>query len=414
MSDRIAAAERTQGAILSRLVPLCLLIFIDAMGFAMIAPILAAHPLSRVPAVQAILYGVAIGIYPLATFFAAPILGALSDQIGRLPVMLLCGTGLIVSYAAIALGLALGAASIVILGRLVGGLTAATQAVALAALGDAGESAGRDGRLNAGLFASSLGFVCGPALSGSLSGIGSFADQVAPLAAIVLLAAVTLVWLKASHPAAPRRMSGAAVSLPESCRRSIRDLGRSVAAPRLRRLSLIFLLQQLGWGAFFFFIAPLLLARLEFSGRAASFYMALLGIGFCLSFAIAMPLLRRFFPVRAIAVAGMGVTTLGVGAAALARQPAAQWLLALPVATAVAAAYGAIIMLFTREAAQNQGEILGVTASINALAFGLTSIASGVIAALGATAPIVCAAILMAGATVLLVINPASNEGATS
>lgn len=390
-------------AAIARLLPLCLLIFVDAMGFAMIAPILAAHPLGQGEAVQAVVYGVAIGIYPLATFLAAPILGTLSDRAGRLPVMLICGGGLMLSYAAIAAGLFLASAALVIAGRLVGGLTAATQAVALAALGDRGPVAGKHGRLNAGLLASSLGFVCGPALSGALAGIGAMAEQIVPLGCVVVLTGATLLWLgiveggERRVARMPWRVLGAGIG------RSFTDLRGVLNAPRLRRLILVFLLQQLGWGAFFFFIAPFLLAALGFSARAANFYMAALGLGFCFSFAAAMPLLRRFFAVPAIARGSMAATALCILLAAFLPAAGLQWLVALPVATSVAVAYGALIMLFTDEAGERQGEILGVTASINALAFGVTSIASGLISFLGPTAPILAAGLLMAAAALLLI-----------
>jgi predicted MFS family arabinose efflux permease len=399
-----------QPASLARLLPLCLLVFVDAMGFAMIAPILAAHPLGQGEAVQGILYGVAIGIYPLATFFAAPILGTLSDRAGRLPVMLICGGGLMLSYAGIAIGLVLGSASLVILGRLVGGLTAATQAVALAALGDTGPAAGKDGRLNAGLFSSSLGFVCGPALSGALSGIGSMAEQVVPLAVVVILTAITLIWLRAGGDRQGAETGGLWRAVRQGLGGSAWNPAHGLSTSRLRLLALIFLFQQLGWGAFFFFVAPFLLANLGFSSGAASFYMALLGAGFCLSFAIAMPVLRRFFPVGAIARGSLVLTTLCIFLAALLQFPALQWAVSLPVATAVAVGYGAIIMLFTREAPDRQGEILGATASINALAFGVTSVLSGLIASLGAAAPILCAAVLMAASAVLLLVNLQTKE----
>ncbi len=90
------------------------------MGFAMIVPILAANPLSPVPAIQALLYGIAVGIYPLATFFAAPLsapcpigTAAAGDAGVR--------RRAVASYAAIACGFEIGSAALVIAGRLVGG-----------------------------------------------------------------------------------------------------------------------------------------------------------------------------------------------------------------------------------------------------------------------------------------------------
>lgn len=387
---------------LDRLGPLWLLVFVDAMGFAMIVPILAANPLSSVPAIQALLYGVAVGIYPLATFFAAPLLGAMSDRHGRLPVMLLCGGGLVASYAAIACGFEIDSAALVVFGRLVGGLTAATQAVALAALADLGPAETKDSRINIGLLSSSLGFVLGPVLSGALSGWGFGArfDRIAPLVAIVVIALATLAWLAATYREPGR--SAPAGAAPLDLFGSLKELGQAFASPVLRRLSAIFLFQQLGWGAFFFFIPVFLIARFGLQAAEVSYFMGVMGAGFCLSFAVVTPLLRKLFKPHPIGIGAMVVTTTSIVAAIVAPSATGEWLIAVPVATAVAVAYGAVISLFTEEANGNEGGVLGVTASINALAFGLTSLAGGVVSGGAVVGPIVVAAVMMAASTLLL------------
>ncbi len=71
---------------------LLLLILIDAMGFAMLTPLLAAAlaPESNSPLAEGttedgrhLIYGFATGLHPIMMFFAAPILGQLSDRAGR-------------------------------------------------------------------------------------------------------------------------------------------------------------------------------------------------------------------------------------------------------------------------------------------------------------------------------------------
>ncbi|CAN5796888.1 tetracycline resistance MFS efflux pump [soil metagenome] len=387
------------------LFPLALFIFIDAMGFAMVAPILAAHPVSPSPARQAIIYGVAMGIFPLATFFAAPVLGAFSDRIGRRPMMIFCGLGLSSTFVVIAVSLLMDSATLLILGRLVGGFMGATQAIALAAMADVGEPEGKDARINIGLLSSSLGFVLGPVLAGVLAGgmiLPKFAE-VEPLLAVFILTVATLVWIRFTVPAGGGT-GGAAGSL--DFLRSMRDLAKTFRSPVLKRLARIFLLQQIAWGAFFFFIAPFLIQRLAFDTARASYYVALLGVGFCLSFAFVMPLLRKSFSAGAIGVGGMGVTAAGIAVSVLLPVAVVQWAVAIPVAIATAAGYGALIMLFTDEARGNEGEILGVTASINALAFGITSIFGGVISTGSPASPLVVAAVLMGVATVMLCGKP--------
>jgi DHA1 family tetracycline resistance protein-like MFS transporter len=389
----------TQASGFARIAPLYLVIFIDAMGFAMIAPILAAHPLFTSATAQAIFYGAAVGIYPLATFFAAPALGNLSDRYGRLPVLVLCGCGLAVSYAFIAFGLLTASATLVILGRLLGGGTAATQAVALAALADAGPLLTKDNRVSFGLLASSLGFVIGPAVSGLTADakLHSTWGDCLPILAIVAATVVTVLWLLGSYRDPPR--SGMAAQ------GSLKDLLRTLNGRAIRGLSLIFLLQQFGWGAFFFFVPVFLFDRFKLPPGSVSFFMALMGIGFCLNFAFIMPALKRQFSARAIAVVSMLGTTFAIIICAVAPSAAVAWALALPVAAGAALGYGALIMLFLDQATENEGEVLGLTASINALAFGVISLSGGVLSVAAIVAPLVAAAAFMLLSTALLMRN---------
>src|SRR5260370_25985214 len=282
--------------------PLLLLILIDAIGFALLTPLLAAAlaPGSDA-ALQAglsanarhLVYGVAAGSYPLMTFFGAPILGQLSDRLGRKTILLVCAGGIVASYFTIIAAFAYGSISLLMAGRFIGGVTAASQAVSLAAIVDVCRPERKDFWLSMGLLSSSLGFVLGPALGGLLSDaqIVPWFDALTPLYATALLAAVNLVllaWLFHDR----RRSSSApsASAARPSLVSGFRSFSSAFATPgALRDVSWVFLLQELAWGAYFFFIPVFLLGRFSASGKEASFFMSVLGVGVCQIFAVAMP-----------------------------------------------------------------------------------------------------------------------------
>ncbi len=385
VSNRVAAGWLV-------LCPLALFIFIDAMGFAMAAPILASHPVSSSPTHQAIIYGVGNGNISPGHLLRGACIGrhVRSDRAAAHDAFLRLWPFLDVHHHRVRI-VRNDSATLVILGRLIGGFMGATQAIALAAMADVGEPSGKDSRINIGLPSSSLGFVLGPVLAGALAG-GKVLPQLAeaePLLAVVILTWVTLLWIRFTVPAG-KHTEAPAAALDFSS--SLRDLAKTFRSPVLKRLAWIFLFQQIAWGAFFFFIAPFLIHRLGFDSARASYYVAMLGIGFCLSFAFVMPLLRKCLSARAIGVGGMALTAICIGISALVPLALVQWAVAIPAAIATAAGYGAIIMLFTDEARGNEGEILGVTASINALAFGITSLTGGVIASVSPAAPLALAA----------------------
>lgn len=145
-------------------------IALDAVGIGLIFPILprllaeVTHSANIAPYV-----GVMTALYALMQFALAPVLGALSDQLGRRPVLLISLAGAAINYAVMAGAPALW---MLMVGRAIAGLTSANVSVATAYLTDIspeGERARRFGWMNA-MFGA--GFIVGPVLGGWLGDYG--------------------------------------------------------------------------------------------------------------------------------------------------------------------------------------------------------------------------------------------------
>lgn len=396
----------TRNSTLAALAPLLLLILIDAIGFALLTPLLAAAlaPESTEaiqeglsPQARHLVYGFAMGLYPLMTFFGAPILGQLSDRLGRRAILLVCAAGIALSYVTICFAFAWGSIWLLLAGRFIGGITAASQAVSLAAIVDVCRPERKDFWLSMGLLASSLGFVMGPALGALLSDvtIAPWFSLLTPLYATALLAGINLIllaWL--FHDLRkPEPASGPRPSLLSGFR-SFASAFRTPGA--LRDVSRVFLLQELAWGAYFYFIPVFLLDRFSATSKEASLFMSAMGIGFCLSFAVAMPLLTRYFSTRDITRWSLAITALLIAGSAFAPSMLVEWFLILPISLAVAVSYGALIILFTDTATEDtKGEVMGITAAINSLSFGAISFLGGAIEGVSAGAPIFVSFALM-------------------
>jgi DHA1 family tetracycline resistance protein-like MFS transporter len=106
--------------------------------------------------------------WALMQFFAAPVLGALSDRFGRRPVLLISMFGLGVDYMVMALAPNL---LWLFLGRMVSGVTAATFATASAYIADITPPKERAARFGILSVAFGVGFILGPALGGVLGDI---------------------------------------------------------------------------------------------------------------------------------------------------------------------------------------------------------------------------------------------------
>ncbi len=346
-----------------------------------------------------LVYGFATGLYPIMTFFGAPVLGQLSDRVGRKVILLVCAGGIVASYITISAAFAWGSVSLLMAGRFLGGLTAASQAISLAALVDVCRPQRKDFWLSMGLLSSSLGFVIGPALSGLLSDaqIVSWFNLLTPLYGTALLAGVNFVLLAWLFHEPGKTVRPSVKRLPFSVISGFRSLASAFASPgALRQVSRVFLLQEMAWGAYFYFVPVFLLNRFAVTGTEASLFMSVMGIGFCLSFAVAMPFLTKRYSTRDITRWSLFVTSAFLVGSVLAPSMLLEWVLILPISVAVAVSYGALIILFTDIATEDsKGEIMGITAAINAFSFGMISFFGGLIEGLNIAASLIASVVLM-------------------
>lgn len=107
-------------------------------------------------------------IWSLMQFFAAPMLGVLSDRYGRRPVILVSLLGLGLDYVLMAVAPSLGW---LLVGRIISGITSATHAVAAAYIADVTPEEQRSARFGILSASFGLGFVIGPAVGGFLGSI---------------------------------------------------------------------------------------------------------------------------------------------------------------------------------------------------------------------------------------------------
>ena len=169
-------------------------IFIDAVGFGIIMPVLPqlVMQVGGIGLSDAIKVGAWIGFaMALATFFAAPVLGNLSDAFGRRRVLLLSLGGLTIDYLLLVV---VGTLPLLFIARIISGIFGGSYAAAQAAIADVttpDERARNFGFVGA---AFGVGFVAGPVIGGFLGEMGPRAPFVAAavLAGLNFLYGLTL------------------------------------------------------------------------------------------------------------------------------------------------------------------------------------------------------------------------------
>ncbi len=165
-------------------------VMLDAMGVGLIMPVmpdLIREVQGGTLASAALWGGVLSTSFAVMQFLFAPLVGALSDRFGRRPVLLISLVAMALDYVVMAVA---GSIWLLLAGRIVGGITAATGATAAAYMADISRS--EDKSANFGLLGAAfgIGFVAGPMIGGLLGEYGTRA----PFYAAAALAALNGVF----------------------------------------------------------------------------------------------------------------------------------------------------------------------------------------------------------------------------
>ncbi len=165
-----------------RLLTIFMIVFVDLLGFSLILPLLPFY--AEVYGATPVIVGLLVASYAAAQLIGAPLLGRLSDQIGRRPVLLLSVTGTLLGFLLLGLAAPLGrllagpasarSANVFIIAvlffsRIFDGLTGGNLTVAQAYIADVTDEANRAKSLGLIGAAFGLGFILGPAAGGVLS-----------------------------------------------------------------------------------------------------------------------------------------------------------------------------------------------------------------------------------------------------
>ena len=280
-----------------------LTVLIDMMAIGLIIPVLPAlvGSFTGSQADQAYWFGATTFAFSLANFFGSPVIGGLSDQFGRRPVLLLGFSALAMSFFVTALASALWMLIVV---RLFSGAMQSNASVANAYVADI--SAPEDRARRFGLLGAmfGVGFILGPVIGGLLGAI----DLRWPFFAAGTLALLNLVYgyfvLPESLPLEQRRAFGWTSLNPVA---SLYDLSR------LKGIGpLIAVICCSGLAQFILYTAWVLYTTFKFGWGPAENGWSLLAVGLMSALVQGVllgPLLKRYSPQR-LAIVGLISSTL--------------------------------------------------------------------------------------------------------
>lgn len=370
------------------LIPIFLVVLVDVFGLTLVLPLLAIYAESlRATPLQATLL---VSVFAACQLVSGPILGRLSDRVGRKPVLLLSQIGTLIGFVIMARATSLW---MVYLARIIDGATAGNLTIAQAYIADntKPEERGRSFALIGIAFG--LGFFIGPWITGYLVGYGLGAPIYLAAAMSLLSILCTLTLLPGGRP--PASAEGTA-ELPGGKRLSV--LEWSTYAQYLRRPVLGGLLAQffcyaMGFATFTSGFALFAERRLTWNGhpftpREVGYLFGFAGfLGLIWQGGLIGRLIKRLGEAR---LAAAGFLSIVVGATAL----GVIWNIApLLIVTTISSFGNSVLrpvlssLVSMRAGRHEQGVVLGMVQSLNSLAAILAPALGGLLIERGLLGP---------------------------
>ncbi len=371
-------------------IPLLGILFFHMICESMIIPVLAptlANPISPdrdmllgySEQAHKFFYGLALAVYPALVFLFAPIIGAISDSIGRRPVLIVALIGTIIGCVAQGFGMEFMSIIIFIFGRALVGATAGIDGVIQAALIDKcqDDENKKNFYLGASLLAMSIGFMAGPAFSAIM--IDESASSLAWSIPFFVLAPIflfTLIAVWGKIPSIEHTKSLTSINWLAG----ITDISELFKIKPARKLIWIFILAHVGAGCFVA-LTPLVLDKtFGFSVKEIAMFISLQGVCASFVFAVLGPLMLKHFSKNFILRFAMFMSVVTCATIYLEELGKFIWINAAMFSLGFSLAYYIILSIMADSATENRrGWLLSVLSSLWGLTMGIGLLLCGVV-----------------------------------
>ena len=390
-----------QQTFLKKLMPLLLVLFIDSMGMGLFFPVLSSliidpslHFLAGDYTIEKrqFIYGVIISVYMFSWFFGAAILGDVSDFIGRKKSLLICLGGAVLGYIAAGVSIGMHSIALMVVGRLIAGFTAGSQAIAQAAIVDISDAGNKSRNMSWMVLTLSLGFLMGPILGGILSSpqLVSWFNYTIPMyfAAFISLVNIVLLSYLFNETFIPTK------KFVLNWFRALEVFISAFRHRRVRNLSIVLLFMQVGWGAYFSFIITFMVSLFHFTALQSGLFLSLVALGFSTGSGIVAPLCLKWMSLRQSVIINFMTASVMILIMVITQSLYIALVVGFIVGANIAVLYGNLLTLFSNQVSpEEQGWVMGMTGSVGALCFAVTSLLGSVVSFLGLSAPLIIGAI---------------------
>ncbi len=386
-------------------------IFLDVLGVGVLIPVLPLlvvgpariTPISWSVTEGFILLGWLTAIYPFMQFLSTPILGQLSDRYGRRRILSISLFGTALGYLLFAVGIITKNIPLLFASRALDGITGGNLSVANAVIADVTppEKRTRNFGLVGAMFG--LGFVMGPYIGSKLAspgieffGLFKTPEWFGPATPFWFTAGLSIVNVLLILALLPETNKHIERLKKIDLTRSVHNIIKAVTYPGLRVVFPSTFLYWFGFTFFTTFFQVLLIQKLHFTQGNVGDYFAYVGIWIAITQAVITPqVAKRFknYQVLRFSLIGTGLGLIGT----LLATNTTELLLVTPLFAIMNGQTLANSVALVSASADKkvQGEVLGINASVQALAQSIPAAISGYIAAISVSTPVAVGSSIM-------------------
>ncbi len=375
-------------------------VLIDMLGVGILIPVIPllltdsnyAYHLQVPLSSGYIILGFLTAIYPFMQFIATPILGQLSDHVGRKKVLAFSLGGTALSYVIFAIGIIFKNIPLLFISRALDGITGGNISVAQAAIADSTEHHNRARNFGIIGAAFGIGFIIGPFLGGELSNpkILPWFNATTPFWFAAILSGLNMLsvlffFRETLHKKVQEKIHPL---------QALINIKAALISQKFRAFFTTSFLYLSGFSFFTTFFGVFLIQKFGYDQGGIGLYFAFVGV--CI--ALTQALITGFVAKRVSSINVISVTLFIFSATLLYISTLSGgwilYLITIPQCICIGLTMANLTALISTNAGPHeQGKILGINTSVQALAQSIPPVIAGYLAVnFSARAPIVTAA----------------------
>ncbi len=371
------------------ILPIFLTIFIDLLGVGIIIPILAPLILKNetgifgldvIYSTRTIIFGLLLGSYPIAQFITNPIVGALSDIYGRRKILIYSVAFTALGYFILAFGVFSNSLLLIFIGRIIPGLASGNITIAFSAIADVSDEKSKAKNFGLIGMAFGLGFIIGPFIGGELANhnLISWFTFDTPFLASGFLALINLVVVYYNFPETLELKRKIKISLLTG----VRNINKAFSFPTLRNMFIIVFINAFGFTFFTQFFIVLLMGKFGYKQEDIGIFFGYLGIWVVIMQGGVLRYLSKYMKPEKMVLISLPVLAIALIAMVIPNNVFYLFLIIPFMSFGQGLSFSASNAIISNLGGANiQGEILGISQSMNALAQALPALVGGFLVA---------------------------------